>query len=222
MKEIKDFLNRLLVNNNREWFNAHKDEYRYVQEKFNRFSLELMARTAQFDESVVGLQLKDCTYRIYRDIRFSLDKSPYKTHFGCFICPGGKKSGNAGYYFHVEAEESEYLGHDMLACGIYNPTPAFIKTIREEIDINGKTFDKAVKKAKNFIIDPADMYARVPNGYSKDHPYAEYLRMKIFCLTSLLPKDILYGPDLMDYVVEQFRSTKEFNDLLNKVQDFCR
>lgn len=222
MKEIKDFLNRLLVNNNREWFNAHKDEYLYVQDKFNKFSLELMARTAQFDESVAGLQLKDCTYRIYRDIRFSLDKSPYKTHFGCFICPGGKKSGNGGYYFHVEAEESEYLGHDLLACGIYNPTPAFTKAIREEIDLNGKEFDKAVKKAKNFTLDPTDMLARVPNGYSKDHPYAIYLRMRTFCLMASLPKDILYGPNLMDYVVEQFRSAKQYNDLLNKVQDYCR
>lgn len=222
MKEIKDFLNRLLVNNNREWFNAHKDEYLYVQDKFNKFSLELMARTAQFDESVAGLQLKDCTYRIYRDIRFSLDKSPYKTHFGCFICPGGKKSGNAGYYFHVEAEESEYLGHDLLACGIYNPTPAFTKAIREEIDLNGKEFDKAVKKAKNFYLDPQDMLARVPNGYSKDHPYADYLRMRTFCLLASLPKDILYGTNLMDYVVEQFRSAKQYNDLLNKVQDYCR
>ena len=222
MKEIKDFLNRLLVNNNREWFNAHKDEYLYVQDKFNKFSLELMARTAQFDESVAGLQLKDCTYRIYRDIRFSLDKSPYKTHFGCFICPGGKKSGNAGYYFHVEAEESEYLGHDLLACGIYNPTPAFTKAIREEIDLNGKEFDKAVKKAKNFSLDPQDMLARVPNGYSKDHPYADYLRMRTFCLLASLPKDILYGTNLMDYVVEQFRSAKQYNDLLNKVQDYCR
>lgn len=222
MKEIKNFLNRLLVNNNREWFNAHKDEYLHVQEKFHRFSTELIARTAQFDESVAGLELKDCTYRIYRDIRFSLDKSPYKTHFGCFICPGGKRSGNAGYYFHVEAEESEYLGHDMLACGIYNPTPAFTKAIREEIDLNGKAFDKTVKKAKNFSIDPYDMLARVPNGYSKDHPYAEYLRMKIFCLTAPIPADILYGPNLMDYVVENFRSAKDFNDLLNKVQDYCR
>ena len=222
MKEIKDFLNRLLVNNNREWFNAHKDEYLYVQDKFNKFSLELMACTAQFDESVAGLQLKDCTYRIYRDIRFSLDKSPYKTHFGCFICHGGKKSGNAGYYFHVEAEESEYLGHDLLACGIYNPTPAFTKAIREEIDLNGKEFDKAVKKAKNFSLDPQDMLARVPNGYSKDHPYAIYLRMRTFCLLASLPKDILYGPNLMDYVVEQFHSAKQYNDLLNKVQDYCR
>lgn len=222
MKEITDFLNRLLVNNNRTWFNEHKEEYLYISGKFNQFATELIARTSQFDESVSGLQLKDCTYRIYRDIRFSIDKSPYKTHLGCYICPGGKKSGNAGYYFHIEANDSEYLGQNMLACGIYNPSSDFIRTMREEICHNGTNFDSAVSKAKGFDINRANILSRVPNGFPKNHPYAQYLRLRDFSLMSPIEDDTLYGPNLMEYVVEHFRTAKPYNDLLNKVRDFCR
>ena len=147
MKEITQFLDRLVVNNNRPWFNEHKEEYLYVQDKFNRFAKELMARVADFDPTTAGLELKDCTYRSYRDQCFSIDKSPYKTHFGVYVCPGGKKSGNAGYYFHVEAKEAEYIGRNILACGIYNPTPELVKMIREEIYVNGAAFDAALKEA---------------------------------------------------------------------------
>ena len=137
MQEIIAFLDRLMRNNNREWFNAHKDEYKYVQAKFNDFALKLMESVAAFDPDVYGLELKDCTYRIYRDIRFSSDKRPYKNHFGCFICKGGKKSGNAGYYFHIEPVEADYIGGNILAAGMYAPTKELLEQIRHEIVYDG-------------------------------------------------------------------------------------
>src|SRR5574344_204710 len=101
MKEIIAFLKDLSNNNNKEWFNANKDRYISVQAKFNEIVEQIIGGIQEFDSSVSGLTVKDCIYRIYRDIRFSNDKSPYKTHMGAYICPGGKKSGYSGYYFHI-------------------------------------------------------------------------------------------------------------------------
>ncbi len=99
MKEIITFLQELQQNNNREWFIANKTRYTTLQARFNAFVNELIGEISQFDDSITGLTAKDCTYRIYRDVRFSADKSPYKIHMGAFICPGGKKSGYSATTF---------------------------------------------------------------------------------------------------------------------------
>lgn len=218
MKEIIAFLDQLMRNNNREWFNAHKDEYKYVQGKFNDFSLKLMEAVAAFDPDVYGLELKDCTYRIYRDIRFSSDKRPYKNHFGCFICKGGKKSGNGGYYFHVEPSEADYIGGNLLAAGMYAPTKEMLEHIRHEIVYDGDALDKAVKKAKNWSFSDYSFLKRVPNGLPKDSPYADYLRLKDYTLMQDLPDDILFGNEdkLLAYVVKQFKLVKDYNHWLNE------
>ena len=107
MKRVIEFLQNLVANNNKVWFDAHKDEYLLAKKVFEDFTEQLIAKVEAFDPSVKGLKVKDCTYRIYRDVRFSKDKSPYKTHMGCYICRGGKKSGYSGYYFHVATEQSD-------------------------------------------------------------------------------------------------------------------
>ena len=91
MQQIIDFLRQLQANNNREWFAEHRDEYKAAQARFNTFAEALVGEIAKFDPSVAGLTARDITYRIYRDTRFSKDKTPYKTHLGAFICSGGKK-----------------------------------------------------------------------------------------------------------------------------------
>ena len=91
MKQIISFLRNLQTNNNREWFMEHKDEYRSAQARFNEIVDQIIYGICQFDPSLTGISHKDCIYRIYRDVRFSKDKSPYKTHFGAFMCPQGKK-----------------------------------------------------------------------------------------------------------------------------------
>lgn len=105
MKQVIEFLTDLSLNNNKEWFQAHKAEYQHAQNTFNQFTLKLIDAISAFDEDVAQshLGLKDCTYRIYKDMRFSKEKVPYKTHFGAYINRGGKKSPYAGYYFHLEA-----------------------------------------------------------------------------------------------------------------------
>ncbi|MBP5663570.1 MAG: DUF2461 domain-containing protein [Bacteroidales bacterium] len=218
MKETMSFLDQLMRNNNREWFNAHKAEYKHIQEKFNAFSLKLMEAVAAFDPDVYGLELKDCTYRIYRDIRFSSDKRPYKNHLGCFICKGGKKSGNGGYYFHIEPAEADYIGGNLLAAGMYAPTKELLEHIRHEIIYDGEKLDKAVKKAKNWSFSEYSFLKRVPNGLPKDSEYSDYLRLKDYTLMQGLPDNILFGDEdkLLAYVVKQFKLVKDYNHWLNE------
>ena len=118
MVEIIDFFARLSENNNREWFAAHKEEYKAVDKKLKEFAAKLIQGIAAFDPSVAGLTVADCTYRIYRDIRFSHDKRPYKTWTGVFVAPHGKKAGYAGYYIHFEGSGC------FLFAGSHCPEPA--------------------------------------------------------------------------------------------------
>ena len=107
MKEVIAFLRDLQRNNHREWFNDNKQRYVEAQQKWNGYCEELIREIGKYDPCIASLTLRDCTYRIYRDTRFSTDKSPYKTHFGVFLAPGGKKSMHAGYYFHVGTGEAD-------------------------------------------------------------------------------------------------------------------
>lgn len=105
MQDVIEFLRQLRLHNDRTWFEANKSWYRDAQSQFAAFVEELIAGIARFDSSVQGLAAKDCTYRIYRDTRFSADKTPYKTHMGAYVCRGGKKSGICGLLFPRRAAE---------------------------------------------------------------------------------------------------------------------
>lgn len=221
MKEVYDFLESLMRNNNRQWFAEHKSKYVSAQTKFNSFATKLIEGIAAFDESVRGLTLADCTYRIYRDIRFSSDKSPYKRHMGVFVCPKGKKSCLAGYYFHIEPDEAEYIGGSLLCSGTYNPTPEMLRNIRNAILYSGSDFEKAVSKAPNFSLEMSSMMARVPNGYPKDTPYSKYMRMRNFLISKPLSKEVLFGDTdaLLDMALRNFKTTYDFNTFLNKAAE---
>ena len=106
MKAALDFIKELTENNNRDWFNAHKNRYQEALEIFRGFAGELLSGISRFDPSVGNLEPKDTIFRIYKDVRFSKDKLPYKTHFGCWMAKGGRKSNDAGYYFHLEPGKS--------------------------------------------------------------------------------------------------------------------
>lgn len=221
MKEILTFLDALMRHNDREWFQAHKAEYQRAQAHFNQFAEKLIVETGKFDPSVKDLTIPDCTYRIYKDMRFSKYKIPYKTHMGAYLCPHGKKSGYAGYYFHLEPSESEdYSFGNMLAAGLYNPTPSLAIAIRDRIHTEPELFAAAVKAAdKYYHWEDNAKLRKVPNGYPQDDPHAEFLKLKTFTIAAPLPDDIVLGPEerLLDYVVSVFREAKPVNDFINQV-----
>ncbi|MBO5811045.1 MAG: DUF2461 domain-containing protein [Bacteroidales bacterium] len=220
MKDVMTFLNGVLMNNNRPWFQENKDLYLKAQERINNMTVELIEGISKFDSSVKNLSVSDCTYRIYRDIRFSPDKRPYKTHMGIYVCPNGKKSGLAGYYLHFEGEDAEYLGCNGLFTGLWNPDKNALKNIREDICYDGAAFEKAIEKAKNFTLDTSCSLAKTPKDFPKDSPYDYLLRLKQYNLVQTLPEGMLYSDNLIEWALEEFKTSLEFNQLLNRAVMF--
>lgn len=225
MKEVLTFLRQLQMNNNREWFHAHKDEYLAAQATFNAFAEELIERIGRFDESVRGLSLKDCTYRIYRDTRFSKDKSPYKTHMGVYVCPGGKKSGFSGYYFHVSSGVDQFgINSHLFAAGDYMADSRVLRVLREDIENGDGDFEAILKQVrrKGFLLDDEFRLKRVPKGFNPEGPYADYLKYKVYCLVDYVDDEFITAPDLAKRVADRFRATKPFLDYLNRAIAYVR
>ena len=220
MKDVMTFLNGVLMNNNRPWFQENKDLYLKAQERINNMTVELIEGISKFDSSVKNLSVSDCTYRIYRDIRFSPDKRPYKTHMGIYVCPNGKKSGLAGYYLHFEGDDAEYLGCNGLFTGLWNPDKNALKNIREDICYDGGAFEKAIEKAKNFTLDTSCTLSKTPKDFPKDSPYDYLLRLKQYNLVQTLPEGMLYSDNLIEWALEEFKTSLEFNQLLNRAVMF--
>lgn len=223
MEEILSFLRDIERNNNREWFNANKDRYLKVRDKWNMFCEELIAEIGKFDTDIAPLTLRDCTYRIYRDTRFSKDKSPYKTHFGVFLAKGGKKSMHAGYYFHVGTGTDDLYPHaHMLASGNYCYDKRAVTILREDISDEWETFKADVldKADKMFVADMDGALKKVPKGYSADAPYADWMRMKAYCLTATTTDRFLLSKNLAQKVAELFKTTKPFIDYINRAVDY--
>lgn len=225
MKDILDFLRSLAQNNNREWFNAHKEWYQQVQKKWYAFCEELISEIGAYDPDIAKLTIRDCTYRIYRDTRFSKDKTPYKTHFGVFLAPGGKKSMHAGYYLHVGTGEcQEYPYGHMLAAGNYCYDNRAVRILREDISFGWEEFrDDVLGKAHpGFKVDMDGALKRVPREYPADAPYADWMRLKSYCLVTNVNDDFITAPDLAKRVAAIFRTTKPFNDYVNRAVDYAK
>ncbi len=198
-KSTLDFLSKLKQNNNRDWFLEHKTEYEKAKSNFVDFVQQLIQEVAKFDNSVKGLDAKKCVFRINRDIRFSADKSPYKSNMGASFSAGGKNSTNPGYYIHLEGNKS------FLAAGKWMPDPTMLSAIRQEIDYNTKEFKKIIT-AKEFVsffgeLSDEDKLKTAPKGYPKDHPELELLKLKSFiAVHSFNQKEVLSKTFLSDCV----------------------
>jgi uncharacterized protein (TIGR02453 family) len=175
------FLRAIRDNNNREWYHQNKNTYNEAKLEFEQITELIIYETGKFDKDIRGLLPKDCIFRIFRDVRFSNDKSPYKSNFGAFLCKGGKKSGYAGYYLHIEPKNS------FIAGGIYMPPSPLLKAIREDIYEHINEFKEILEEPgfkKHFGGISADSLKTVPKGFSKDFPdigllkYTSYTVMK--------------------------------------------
>ena len=209
-----DFLTQLAVNNNRDWFQSHKDWYTEAYSQFLAFSQEYVARLAEVDDTLLGLQAKDCIWRIYRDVRFSADKRPYKEWFGVFpAAKGGKKSLHGGYYVHIQP------GHCMFAAGIWSPTPELLKTLRKEIWANYDEIEEIMAQPdfqRYFTdFDTDDMLKKVPQGFDPDFVHADWLKRRSFTFSTPLTDTQVCAPDFMDHIIRIATAAKPLNDFLN-------
>lgn len=222
MKKCIDFLTQLDCNNNREWFNANRAFYTEAKNEFTAFMTALIDGIAEFDDSIRGLQVRDCVYRINRDTRFSADKRPYKTHFGGFIVKRGKCSGYAGYYIHIEPTANGMLGCNMLASGMIMPEPPILRSIREEILDCGDEIEDIVRRSDGFEFSLANSLKRTPMGFPKDTRHDYLLRLKDHFIEKRFANEELLDPGFLQRCVDAFRTTKPYIDHLNRAIDYAR
>lgn len=205
MQTTIDFLKKLKNNNNKDWFEKNKHQYLAAKEEFERFVDKLIKGLAKADKRISPeLKAKDCTFRIYKDVRFSKDKTPYKTNMGASINPGGRKSMEAGYYFHLEP------GACFLAGGVYMPEPEMLGAIRQEIDYNPKPLLKILNSAsfKRYFkgFDVEDKLKTAPKGFEKDHQHIELLKNKHFIVSYKLNDKELLSEDFDKKVLAGFKA----------------
>ena len=205
------FLRKLEKNNNREWFNENKTLYQEAQQDVISFVEKLIEEMADFDEEMGKLEAKKSVFRIYRDTRFSKDKTPYKTNFGAGL---GMGKGNkiSGYYLHIEP------GKSFLAGGVYKPEPSVLKTIRQEISAFGDEF-KAILEQDEFRnyfrgLSVEDKLKKVPQGFEKDDKMAEYLKLKHFIVTHPISDEQLLSENAVKEFTKIFKAMKPLNDFL--------
>lgn len=218
MDTILAFLSALARNNNRDWFEKNKPRYATAKEEFQVFVEKLLDEAIRFDESLAGLDPKKLTFRIYRDVRFSKDKRPYKTNFGAAFSATGKGLGRPGYYLHIEPG-----GKSFAAGGLFMPEPANLAKVRQEIDYNGKTLEKilANKKFKSLYKQfwDEDKLKTAPKGYSKDHAYVEWLKLKSYIMTHEFPDSVVKDKKFLKTVSDAFKTVKPLNDFLMEAID---
>lgn len=207
-----DFLKKLSQNNNRDWFNENKNLYTEAQGNIIQFLDGLILEMSGFDEELAKIDSKKSLFRIYRDTRFSKDKSPYKTNFGASLGMG-KGNQKGGYYLHIEP------GKSFLAGGIYMPESAVLKEVRKEISLYGDSFLKILNNKdfkKHFPeLDQDDKLKKIPQGFEKEDPMAEYLKLKNFIVIYQLKDEEVLDQNAVKNMNKIFTLMKPFNDFLN-------
>ncbi len=210
------FLKELDNNNNKEWFEKHKPRYQSLKEDFEIFVADLINDISKSDPLVKNLEPKKCIYRIYRDVRFSKDKTPYKTNFGAAISYGGRKSQYAGYYMHIEPGNKS-----MFAGGVYHPEGKVVHDIRQEIDYNVDEF-KGIIRSKSFKkyfpeLWSGDQLKTAPKGYPKDHPDIDILKNRSFLVLHEIEDSVIKDEQALNKeIITAAKELKPFLDFLNR------
>jgi len=211
MKHVLPFLTALKQNNDRSWFNQHKGEYEIARLEFASLIDDLLAGLSQMDPRLRGIGSKDSIFRIYRDTRFSNDKTPYKTQMGAYMTYGGKSSPEPGYYLHIEPNGCFVAG------GMYSPPSDRLKAIRQEIynfpeDYLAITGTDEFKSKFNWVEE--DKLVRPPQGYSADFQLIDVLKRKHFCPFTNYPDNWVTEPDFKERLMDLFVRMQPFNEFL--------
>lgn len=229
---IKRFLVQVAANNNRPWFQEHKGEYEQAKAEFESGVGQLIGELAKFDFEIAHLTPKDCCYRFYRDIRFSPDKSPYKRHFGAYICAHGKKSIRGGYYLHLQP------GHCLVAVGSYWLPTNILTAMRNEIMGNIDEWRRCVENGEfvhyfgypnattwegSYPTDPKGFgmtcLKKAPKDFPKDYEFLNYLKMKDYCAWHTIDEKLLSEKDWAVKVAAILKVGKPMMDFVNSVID---
>jgi uncharacterized protein (TIGR02453 family) len=208
MEQTLTFLKQLKKNNNKEWFDKNKHTYLKSKEDLEVIVTKILALTAKFDKEVAGIDPAKTIFRIYKDVRFSKDKTPYKTNMGAHITPGGKGSSMPSYYIHIQP------GNCFMGGGSYMPMPDKLAAIRQEIDYNYADFKKILnnkdfKKYYSGLMEE-DKLVNPPKGYDKENPAVEVLKNKHFAVTHHFDDKELLKPGFDKYAASAFKAMHPF------------
>lgn len=218
-KESLQFLDDLKANNNRDWFLENKKRYEIFKKDYHQLVSAFLDAMKPLDPSLELLEVKNCTFRINRDIRFSKDKSPYKAHLGVWISGGTKGLNRAGYYLHIEK------GASFIAGGLYSPESDDLKKVRKEIaffhdDLEAILADKNFKKEfKSLDATETNSLKNPPRGYEKEHPAIQFLKLKSFITTQKYDINEILQKDFVAKMSQKLIALKPLNDFLNRALD---
>lgn len=216
MKDILDFLKDLEANNSREWFDQNRDRYDATRKQFLVVAEQLIHEIRQFDDEVPALNPKDCVFRIFRDVRFSKDKLPYKSNYGCYIARGGKKSGFAGYYLHIQP------GECFLSGGIYMPLPEYLQAIRQEIYYHPQNYIDLIEDEEfksTYTLEYSDKLKTAPKGYPKDWEHLDLIKNRNYAFGHRVEEKELLAADFLEKAIDVFKIIYPLNRYLNKAVD---
>ena len=217
ISEILHFLTLLAANNDRTWFKSHKEElYDPLRAAWERDMERLIKMMAQWEDKARGLDVKNSVYRIYRDVRFSHDKRPYKQYFSAVVGRGGRHCVSSGYYLHIEP------GNLMLCGGVWWPEKDKLNALRHLIDAEPEEFAKLIGdsrlKQAGYAFE-GETLKNVPREYPKDHPMAEFLKRKEYILVKHLDASYFDCDDWVERVNADYRLLKPLHDFLDYVYD---
>lgn len=213
-KSTFDFLSELKENNSREWFTENRNQYEAALADVRVFLTELIAALSEIDPKInTSIQANKCLFRIYRDTRFSNDKTPYKTWFGAGISVDGRKLQGPEYYIHIGAENS------FIACGYWRPEKQHLDAIRQEIDYNGEQLTKIINQVLEdgkITLYKEDLLKRAPAGYGEDNPYIDLIKLKSFVLDQSLTVNALSGKNALQDIVTSYKRMLPFKEFLHE------
>ena len=211
------FFIELERNNNREWFQANKARWDAIREEFTALTAQVIDALSPLDPTIGHPDPKRCVYRIYRDLRFSPDKTPYKTHFAVYIASGGvKQHGRPGYYLHIQNGESSFGG------GIYLPAPELLDAIRKEIYYNIDSFKGIIgskEYVKNFpsILWNIEKLKKAPQGFDPNFPDIDLLKHKHYVSVSDFGNETATADGFLQYIVKLVKATYPLNKFIQDV-----
>jgi uncharacterized protein (TIGR02453 family) len=207
-----DFLKSLKKNNDRDWFEKNRSKYEMAKADHEKFTQELIKELSKINPALRSLAVKDCVFRIYRDVRFSKNKAPYKTNLGWYFVEGGKKSDKAGFYIQVEP------GNSFVAGGCWMPPAPILKAIRQEIDYNLNDFEKILKekKFKTVYGGLSDMKLKTnPKGYGADNPAIDHLRQTSFIAQTSISDKEFTAKTIIKKITDSYKAIYPFLKFLN-------
>ena len=214
-----EFLRELKANNNKEWFDANRKRYEKVKSDYLALAADLLESMKKIDPALEMLTAKDCIFRINRDIRFSANKSPYKTNLGIVLQPGGKRMSRAAYYFHIE-EGASFAGG-----GLWMPESALLLKVRKEIHYFIPDLTEILEKPdfKKYYgaldIEEGQKLSRPPKGFEADDPAIEFIKLKSFTTSAPISDDLLTSKNLVENISVRLEALKPFIQFINRGLD---